>query len=123
MTDVPSIHQGKTPIRRHFIKEWMENQGVSVSDLLALLNDDERSMDLPRVDKSQVYRWQKGQMPQPAMQKRVADALGLEDEADLLRPPEDDWFVKFFSERSKEELERARAMLEAAFPDKKKKAG
>lgn len=114
-----TIHAGKTPVRRHFIKEWMEHKGVSVSDLLALLNDDERSMDLPRVDKSQVYRWHKGQMPQPAMQTRIAEALGVESEADLLRPPEDDWFVRFFMNRSKEERDRMRKMLEAAFPEVK----
>lgn len=91
---------------------------MSVPDLLKLLNDDERSMDLPRIDKSQVYRWLKGQLPQPTTQRRLAEALGLDDPADLLRPPLDDWFVQFFAGRSADELERLRQMLEAAFPPK-----
>lgn len=94
----------------------MEHRGVTVSRLLELLNDDERSMDLPRVDKSQVYRWQKGQMPQPAMQRRVAEALGLDDPADLLRSPLDDWFARFLRGRSQDELQRIKTILEASFP-------
>jgi hypothetical protein len=116
MSEPTKIHSGKEPVRRHFIKEWMEHLDVSVTDLLTALNDDERAMDLPRVDKSQVYRWQKGQMPHPAMQKRIADALGREDPSELLRPPLDDWFVQFFMDRSAEERERMRKMLEVAFP-------
>ena len=119
MSDVPSIHAGRAPVRRHFLKEWLEHKGLSVPDLLVLLNDDERSMDLPRIDKSQAYRWMKGQLPQAPTQRRIADVLGLEDPADLLRPPEDDWFVRFFSRRSEAELRRVRDLLEAAFPDEK----
>jgi hypothetical protein len=89
---------------------------MSVPDLLALLNDDERSMELPRVDKSQVYRWLKGQMPQAAMQARIAAALEMEDAASLLRHPDDDWFAEFFSGRSRDEIHRMKLMLEAAFP-------
>lgn len=91
---------------------------MSVPDLLAALNDDERSMDLPRVDKSQVYRWIKGQLPQAPMQQRLAQALELNEPEDLLRQPEDDWFVQFYMHRSAEERARLRKMLEAAFPDK-----
>lgn len=88
---------------------------MTVPDLLRALNDDERSMHLPRVDKSQPYRWLKGQLPQAPMQKRIADALELDDPSDLLRSPIDDWFAKFFRDRSDEEKARARRVLEAAF--------
>lgn len=118
MSDPVVIHQGKEPVRRHFLREWLAEKDMSPSDLLDALNDEERSMDLPAIDKSQVYRWLKGQMPQKAMQVRLAAALELSDPADLLRAPQDDWLTKFFEERSVEEKERARQMLEAAFPKK-----
>lgn len=118
MPKLSSIHGNKTPVRHHFIKEWMEHKGMSVTDLLTALNDDERSMDLPRVDKSQVYRWFKGQLPQAPMQQRIAQSLGLNEPQDLLRQPEDDWFVQFYMQRSAEERDRLRKMLEAAFPSK-----
>lgn len=87
-------------------------------DLLEALNDPERMSDLPIIDKSQVYRWLKGQMPQPAQQKRIADAIEQEPE-DLLRHPLDDWIARFFSDRSTDEKERAKQMLEAAFPSRR----
>lgn len=118
MTDPVVIHQGKEPVRRHFLKEWLDDKGMTPTELLEALNDPERSMDLPGIDKSQVYRWLKGQMPQKAMQVRIAAALEMKDPAELLRAPQDDWLTKFFEERSLEEKERARQMLEAAFPKK-----
>lgn len=89
---------------------------MGAPELLAVLNDPERSMDLGAIDKSQVYRWVKGQMPQPAMQARLAGALGLDDPASLLRHPDDDWFIEFFSGRSRDEIRRMKLALEAAFP-------
>lgn len=88
-------------------------------DLLSALNDPDRSMDYPLIDKSQVYRWLKGQLPHGDMQFRIAAALSLEDPRDLFRDPNEDWFAKFFAHRSEEELKRIRLMLEAAFPMKK----
>lgn len=76
-------------------------------------------MDLPRVDKSQVYRWLKGQMPQAAMQVRIAAALEMEDAGSLLRHPDDDWFIDFFSGRSRDEINRMKLVLEASFPKKR----
>lgn len=116
MSTITKIYQGRQPVRRHFLGEWLEARHLSVSDLLALLNDDERSMDLPRVDKSQVYRWLRGQMPQSAMQARLAAALELDDPGSLLRHPDDDWFAEFFAGRSRDEIHRMKLMLEAAFP-------
>lgn len=116
MANVSRIHQNKRPVRRHFIAEWLEARGMSPPELLEVLNDPERSMEHTEVDKSQVYRWLKGQMPHPGMQVRIALALGLDDPGKLLRPPEADWISEFFENRSREELERIRKTLEAAFP-------
>lgn len=119
MPNVSKIHQDKQPIRRHFLAEWLEKREMSAMDLLNALNDPERSMDFNAIDKSQVYRWLKGQLPHPQMQLRIVEALGLDDAGDLLRSPEDDWFNQFFKDRTEDEIERMKQMLEAAFPVKK----
>lgn len=106
MKKVSRIHQSKRPVRRHYIAEWMDARNLSVADVI-------RELD---VDKSQVYRWVKGQMPQPDMQERLA-ALFQIDPAALLRDPDDDWLSKFFSDKTEEQKERAIEMLKIMFPD------
>jgi transcriptional regulator with XRE-family HTH domain len=115
VSNIVRIHPGQEPVRRHFLKEWLESKGLAPSDLLDLLNDEERSMDLNFIDKSQVYRWMKGQMPQPAMQARVAAALRIRPEQ-LLRHPDEDWFSEFFEGRTADELTRIKTALAAMFP-------
>lgn len=89
-------------------------------ELIEILNDPDRwGDDYKPIDKSQVYRWLKGQMPQAAQQVRIARALEMENPGDLLRDPLDDWFAKFFRDRNRDEMERMKQMLEAAFPRKK----
>lgn len=75
------------------------------------------------VDKSQVYRWLKGQMPQAEMQLRIAGALrivdletGEPDPAGIFRDPTNDWFTKFFQDKEPDEIERAKKLLELTFP-------
>ncbi len=117
MTKPTKIHQNKQPIRRHFIAEWLEAKDMTPVELLEALNDPDRSSEYQFIDKSQVYRWLKGQLPQPAMQERIAAALGFEDDPGaLLRPPEMDWISDFFKERSLDELQKIRTVLETAFP-------
>lgn len=108
MTEISEIHQGKTPIRRHFLKEWMEVRDIKPKVLADGLD----------VDKSQVYRWFKGQMPQPKQQALIAEALNLENPDDLLRHPDDDWISRFLQNRSKEEVESIKQVLELSFPRK-----
>lgn len=117
MSKLTTIHQNKQPIRRHYLPEWLEERQMSATDLLDALNDPDRSSEFPFIDKSQVYRWLKGQLPQPAMQLRIAAALGFgTDPEKLLRPPELDWIKEFFDGRSREEKTRIRNTLTAAFP-------
>lgn len=117
MAKLARIHQNKQPIRRHFLPEWLEAKGLDAPALLALLNDPDRSSHLNEVEKSQVYRWLKGQMPGPAHQERVAAVLQIEPEA-LLRHPDDDWVARFLDGRDKDEVLRIKATLESAFPKK-----
>lgn len=97
---------------------------MSAADLLAGLNDPERFSELGTVDKSQVYRWLKGQMPGPDMQLRVADALeikdpetGQPDPAGILRHPDFDWLARKYQGRSPDEIDRLKQMIDLAFPD------
>lgn len=108
------IHQNKQPIRRHYINEWLEERGMSAVELLDALNDQRH---LAGVDKSQVYRWLKGQLPQSNMQERIAAVFQVEPDA-LLRHPADDWIARKLRGRSKEEVDRLRQMIELAFPSK-----
>lgn len=94
----------------------MEVRRISPTELLALLNDPERSSEFAEVDKSQVYRWLKGQLPQPPMQRRIASALELDEPEALLRDPDNDWFRQFIRGRSREEIDRIRRVLEMSFP-------
>lgn len=93
-------------------------------DLIEALNDPERSMDFTEVDKSQVYRWLKGQMPQAAMQLRIAAALGFEGEPDkLLQDPTMDWLAEFFRDKTEEQKEKAIQMLKLMFEQTKTGTG
>lgn len=107
MKKLAQIHPRKQPIRRHFIEEWMLARGLKPADLVEQLD----------TDKSQVYRWLKGQLPHPEMQERVAALFEIEPEA-LLRHPDDDWIARFFHNRSEEERARIKQAMELAWPPK-----
>lgn len=110
MSDVPSIHKSKQPRRPHCVPEWAEHRGFRTQAELA------KALG---VDKSVVSRWYKDSSPGIEHQERLADLFCLDDREQLFRKPEDDWLARFFRERSAEEKDRARKMLEAAFPEGK----
>lgn len=119
MAKLSRIHQNKQPIRRHFLNEWLAAKDLKPADLVDLLNDPDRPMELEEIGKSQVYRWLGGQLPQSATQQRIADALGIGDRPEaLLRHPDDDWVAKFMDGRSQDEIRRIKTTLETAFPKK-----
>ncbi len=66
-------------------------------------------------DKSVISRWYGGATPGEEWQTKLADLFGCDREG-LFRHPDEDWLTKFFRNRSKEEVERMKKMLEAAFP-------
>lgn len=120
MATVSKIHGNKRPIRRHYLAEWLEARGLKAMDLVELLNDPERSSEYSEIDKTQVYRWLRGQMPQPAMQVRIAAALGFEDDPDkLLQDPTLDWLSDFFRDKTEEQKEKAIQMLKLMFSEDK----
>jgi transcriptional regulator with XRE-family HTH domain len=106
------IHKGKQPNRPHFIREWAEHRGFhKQADLAKALE----------ADKSVVSRWYKGTSPTEDWQNKLAALFHCEPES-LFRHPDDDWFTKFFRNRQRDELDRMRKMLEAAFPPSRKSA-
>ena len=122
MSKLARIHTGKQPFRRHFLKEWLDVRGMGPMDLLNALNE-AASMDTPLIDKSQVYRWMKGQLPHPPTQIRIAAALELVDPETgdpdperLQHHPDSDWFIRITHGRPREDIERIKQMIELAMP-------
>lgn len=108
MVNISTIHRTKQPRRPHFIPEWAEARGLTQADLA-------RELD---ADKSVVSRWFNGTTPGLEWQEKLAALFHCEPDA-IFRHPDDDWLSKFFRDRSREELERMKTMLEAAFPTQK----
>lgn len=106
-SDIQKIHPSKQPKRPHHIADWMEKFGLKAVDVSTEIG----------VDKSVVSRWLSGSTPGEQNQERLAALFHIDRES-LFRHPDDDWLAKFFSNRSREEMERIKATLEAAFPRK-----
>lgn len=85
----------------------MEARGFEPGDLIEQLD----------ADRSTVYRWLSGQLPQPHWQEKLAALFSVEPEA-LLRHPDDDWLTRFFSGRDASERERIKQAMELAWPIK-----
>ncbi len=105
MSNLTPIHRTKQPRRPHYLREWCEKYGLRQSDLANELN----------TDKSIVSRWFSGATPSTEWQARLGALFDVEPEA-IFRHPDEDWLVRFFKDRTKDEIERIKATLEAAFP-------
>lgn len=105
MSDITTIHKSKQPRRPHFIPEWAEARNLTQADLAREIE----------ADKSVVSRWFNGTTPGVEWQQKLAALFQCEPES-LFRHPDDDWMSRFFQDRSRDELERMKTMLEAAFP-------
>lgn len=109
MSNTTKIHQGKTPIRIHFIEEWAEKRGLRQKDIVSELD----------VDKGLVSKWfNKGVLPGPEYLERLAALFGT-DVHGLFQDPEDDWLAKFFRDKTEEQKEKAIQMLKIMFDNKK----
>lgn len=67
------------------------------------------------IDKSQVYRWIKGQLPRDDTMYRLAAILLKTDEPDpetLMRHPDDDWFSRVTSTLSRKEKEQLKETID-----------
>lgn len=109
MNQITQIHRSKQPRRPHFIQDWAIHRGFKKAVDLANALD---------VDKSLVSRWFNGSTPDEKHQERLAALLHCDRQA-LFRHPDDDWMSRFFKDRTEEEVQRIKTMLEAAFPFKR----
>lgn len=107
MSNIPTIHATKQGRRPHFIAEWCDKRGLKQSDLAKKIN----------ADPSVVSRWFKGGSPSEVWQEILGEFFGCGRDG-IFRHPDDDWLAKFFKGRTADEIERAKAMLEVAFPRK-----
>lgn len=105
MSEVTRIHKDKQPRRPHHIPDWAEVRGLSQADIVRELG----------ADKGVVSRWFDGSTPGTEWQERLAALFATTPEG-LFRHPDDDWLSRFFKDREREEIERIKATLEAAFP-------
>lgn len=105
MPKVVEIHASKQPRRPHYIESWAELRGLKQIDLAKLLD----------CDRGLVSRWFNGASPSVDYQQRLADLFGCEPDG-IFRHPDEDWMKRFFEGRQKDEIERIKATLEAAFP-------
>lgn len=110
--------------RRHYLTEWLTAKDMTVMDLLRLLNDS-ATEDEGIVDKSQVYRWIKGQLPHGPTAIRIASVLNLKDASGnpdpelLLAHPSQAWLAARTKDLDGDEANRLRGIVENAFPRKK----
>lgn len=111
MPNTVKIHQTKQPRRPHFIVEWAELRGLKQADLVEALG----------ADKSVVSRWFSGTSPGVEWQEKLAAFFGTDPDG-IFRHPDDDWMTRFLRGRKREEVERIKTTLEAAFPRDDKKA-
>lgn len=116
------IYQNRATFRRHYLKEWLAERHMTAPDLVKALNEPDNET---YIDKAQVYRWLKGQLPQRRMQLRIAAALALTDTETgdpipelLSRHPAEDWIARKLQGKSPEDIERVKQAIELILPDR-----
>ena len=120
------LHLNREPFRRHYLAEWLEENDMKPMELLDALNEP-AGMDPVVIDKSQVYRWLKGQLPHRSTQVRIAAALNLLDAFTgepnpelLMSHPAQVWIARKVSGLEPEDIERLKTIIESAFPERKR---
>lgn len=103
MSQLPK-KQGRRP---HYIPEWASSIGMSQADLVRALG----------ADKGSVSKWFAGATPQEQWQRKLADLFGTTTDG-IFRHPDEAWVAGFLSGRDKDEIDRMKATLSAAFPKK-----
>lgn len=110
---VEQIYARRQPRRPHYLGRLMERYGVSRGDLIETLE----------IDKSQLSRWldeKRPQTPSPHWAEKLGEYFGQGgDPVDIFADPDMDWMARFLQGRSRDEVDRMKAMLEAAFPAKR----
>ena len=107
------IHASRQPRRPHYLHQLMERYGVTRADIVEALE----------VDKSQLSRWldeNRPSTPSPQWARKLGEFFGKgHDVVDIFADPDIDWLSRLLQDRSADEKERIKAMIEAAFPAKR----
>lgn len=105
MIETDACRERKQPQRPHFIKEWAADKGATQADISRAIG----------ADKSNLSHWFKGTTPTEVWQEKLAEYFETTRDG-LFRHPVEDWFIKFFAGRSREEIARMKSSLEGGFP-------
>jgi transcriptional regulator with XRE-family HTH domain len=113
-SDTPSkldrIFQSKPSKRPHYIAEWMERRNLTKADLARDIG----------AGKAEIMRWlEDDAAPDAEYADRLKAYFGAGVEG-IFSHPDADWLTRFFEGRRRDEIERIKATLETAFPQKKK---
>lgn len=107
------IYANRQPRRPHYLAQLMERYGVTRAEIVEAID----------VDKSQLSRWldeQRPSTPSPEWARKLGEFFGKgHDTVDIFVDPDVDWMSRLLRGRSADEIERIKAMIEAAFPAKR----
>ena len=107
MSTPVKIHQMKQGRRPHFIPEWCEKFNLIQAELAEKLG----------ADPGLVSRWFSGSTPSIEYQKKLPGLFDRETHG-IFRHPDADWMARLLRDRPREEVDRIKNTLEAAFPRK-----
>jgi transcriptional regulator with XRE-family HTH domain len=109
MGSVTKLNRTKQLRRPHHIVDWAEKRALTQAEIANEIG----------ADKSVVSRWFGGATPSEEYQEKLAALFGADDPEAIFRHPDDDWLRRFFEGLDQDEIDRAKRMLEAAFPKKR----
>lgn len=108
------IYGGRQPRRPHYLAILMERYGVTRPELIEAIG----------VDKSLISRWldeDKPSTPSPEWADKLGEFFGKgHDPVDIFADPNVDWIARLLRGHSQRDIDRAKAILEAALPAVKK---
>jgi transcriptional regulator with XRE-family HTH domain len=108
-----TIYANRQPRRPHYLLQLMERYNVTRADIVEAIG----------VDKSQLSRWldeTRPSTPSPEWARKLGEFFGKgHDPVDIFTDPDVDWLSRLLRDRSPDEKERIKAMIEAAFPAKR----
>lgn len=107
------IYENRQPRRPHYLAQLMDRHGVSRQEIIEAIE----------VDKSLLSRWldeSRPSTPSPEWAHKLGEFFGKGgDPVDIFADPDVDWMSRLLQGRSADEIERIKAMIEAAFPAKR----
>lgn len=111
---VEAIYAKRQGRRPHYLARLMERYNVERRQMLE---------EIDGLDKSLLSRWldeDKPSTPSPDWARKLGEFFGQGgDPVDIFADPDLDWMARFLQGRDREEVDRMKKMLEAAFPAKR----